>query len=404
MKFIDVFRKTFKIDHCPGDFGIEIETEVKSEKSYPTGFITPKVITLPSGHTKKYMEFPEFMSYWEGHYDNSLRNFGVEFVLKKPLGMKDFSKAMDQFGELSKKVDFIQDAVGTSIHVHLNVQSMTLVEIGNLLTLLTLFEDILIGYSGEQRRSNLFALPTRCAEVNNLYIRSMFKDLSKGNLRAVALNEDNVKYACINLGKMHKIGSIEIRCFRGSTDKKVILEWVEILNQIKTFAVTPRLTPEGVMREMKDRPLEFFSEIFGKYAKTLQEVEDFGRLMFPVDSAKNLFYAARIAGSCVWEDLNEAVMKASTVKVPDKISRYIARYATHLSPDQLAIDPYTGEVVMANEVSAILNLDYDGVFETGVQQSQSQSQVDVDQQMIQSAQSLHWTLSSNFIIEDDVED
>lgn len=362
MRFIDYFGKTFKIDSTGGDFGIEIETEVKSENCYPSGFITPQVTTTWSGLTKKFMVFPSYMSYWEGHWDNSLRNFGVEFVLKKPLDFPEFKKAMDQFGDLAAKVPFIQDAVGTSIHVHMNVQNRTLIELGNLLTLLVLFENILVEYSGEQRRSNLFALPIRCAEMNYYNIRNLFRDLAEGKLKAIQFNEEHVKYACINLGKLSKIGSIEIRCFKGSVQKDEIVDWVDILRHIKEFACTPRLTPLAIMAEMRDRPLEFFSEVFGRHAKTLRRIEDFEKHLMSSEVAQNLFYAAKISEACDWNRLEGIVKEASMVKYPEKILRYIQRYASHLSPDQLMVDA-NGEVVMKNDSNNPVVIDYGDSFE-----------------------------------------
>lgn len=306
--FHDYFGKRNKIPKVNGDFGLEIETEVKDINCYPSGFIIPEVRTLPSGLTKKCFQLPE-LPMWDGHHDGSLRNYGVEFVSKGAQTYLEVKKALDQFASKTKGVKFIENAVGTSVHVHCNVSNDTLLTIGNFLVMLVLFENLLVEFSGESRRSNLFALPSRCAEENVDSIYWMFKNLEKGQLGSIRFDESSHKYAAINLSSLSKLGTIEIRCFRGTTDTEQIWNWVSLLYRIVSFSRASGLTPLVIMDEINHRPREFFSEVFGPYANLLRDLPDFDHLLVSEDISRNLVFASKIAHSCDFTKLDQVVAK-----------------------------------------------------------------------------------------------
>lgn len=278
-----------------GTFGIEIETEAKSQDCYPPYFLKGKLIDTPQGQKAGY-HIPS-MAYWEGHEDGSLRDFGVEYVLKEPLSFYETLNALEEFRRETKGVKFSKDGAGTSVHVHINMAKESFLTLGNFLTLYTLFENILVEYSGPQRRSNLFALPTRCAEKTFQNIVRMFKGVERGDGYACQFNIENVKYAALNLAPLCYFGSIEIRSFRGSTNADEISEWVRVLNRLVEFAKTPALTPRIVILEWRDRGPEFFDDVFGDEAKALKKVL-FSRNQPLIDMVDyNLWYASEIAGS-----------------------------------------------------------------------------------------------------------
>ncbi len=249
-----------------GTFGVEIETETLSAKDYPPGFLD---LTLNDAGTEEYWRTP-YMGYWKGVHDGSLRNYGVEFVFQKPLDLAEALVALDQFGQQTKSVKFIADPPGTSVHVHINMLHETPLVMANFLTLLTLYENILIEFSGQTRRSNLFALGMRVAEENRTNIVKLLQAIERGENKAIVFSDSHVKYAAINIATLCKYGSIEIRTFRGTTNSEDIKEWVSILSSIRSFAQTKGLTPRDIIKAEADRGLELMNDVFGKHTDRLR--------------------------------------------------------------------------------------------------------------------------------------
>jgi hypothetical protein len=215
-----------------GEIGIEIETEVEKAKDYPEGLLI--VDEDPETGDTIWRVPPS--KYWMGVYDGSLRNYGIEFILQKPLDFLDTMVALDEFGRLFKDVPFLKDQPGTSVHVHLNFLNRPIIEIANFITVFTLFENLLTEFAGTARRSNLFARPHRVADGQLQNVLSMFKQLESGGKNAVVWSENATKYANLNIATLGKLGSLEIRCFRGTTDVAEIQEWVAILHDLYTYA------------------------------------------------------------------------------------------------------------------------------------------------------------------------
>lgn len=304
----------FKLKPCPGTFGIEIETEAASyEECYPGYFLSGTVFNTPQGEKAGYI-IPR-MSYWEGHEDGSLRDFGVEYVLKEPLSFEETLLSLDQFKVQTKNVKFNQGGAGTSVHVHINMGKETFLTLGNFLTLYTLFENILVEFSGPHRRSNLFALPTRCAEKTFQNIVKMFNGIDKGDYYACSFNIEHVKYASLNLAPLGYFGSIEIRCFRGTTDADEIAEWIRVLNRMVEFSKLPGLTPRVILLEWRDKGIEFFDEVFGDESKALRKVLTYRDQPLQEMVDYNLWYVAEIARSVQdWNTISTKLSEAQKAR------------------------------------------------------------------------------------------
>lgn len=257
----------FRIKDKPGLFGIEIETEVQKESHYPAGFLEK---TLDGNSPVGYEYVTTQMREWKGVYDGSLRNFGVEYVFKEPLSYEAAMAALDDFGDKTSNVKFIQDAPGTSVHVHMNVLNDTPVVFATMICILTLFEGLLLEYSGPTRRSNLFALGHRNAEETRYNIHRVLSAIEDGEVNALMLREQDVKYAFMNLATLTKYGSLEIRSFRGTTDVRAIKEWVDILHRVYQYAKTPFLNPRNFYKAYQQREFELVDDVFGPYAEKLK--------------------------------------------------------------------------------------------------------------------------------------
>ncbi len=295
-------------EHCrfkpsPGTFGVEIETEVKNFEKYPEKFL------IHNEETGRYA-IPLLDEYFEGHKDNSLRNFGVEYVFKAPYDFDKALTALDAFASATAGIPFITDAPATSVHVHVNMLNDNLITLANFMTLYILFENVLVDYSGPTRRSNLFALPTRAANQTTTNISRMLENYAKG----VPLGYDptRVKYAALNLAPLMTQGSLEIRSFRGTTNVEDIKMWLRIINRLLVSARLASMTPSDILTFWRLQGMEFFDFVFSDTADELRsKVKDIEFLI-----EKNLWDVWDIASSVQnWKTFNETDF---SLKKPDK--------------------------------------------------------------------------------------
>lgn len=239
MKLREYPFQLFGFKLCEGTFGLEIETEAPSLSSYPEGLLNPNLQDIGTyveglGHVRDYKLWNKA---WKGVIDNSLRNFGVEYVLKQPHSYEGTLRAIDEFSSYTKDVPFIQDAPGTSVHVHINMQDEQVLTLFTYITTWVLFENLLVEFSGETRRSNLFALPSRCAHQNIIDYKRILDQFCQGTRGNVFhAPESHSKYSALNVAPLSKLGSIEIRTLRGTTDPKILKQWVTILNDILIYS------------------------------------------------------------------------------------------------------------------------------------------------------------------------
>jgi hypothetical protein len=284
-----------------GTFGIEIETESK------TSYKTPCLSTNKYGQAliDKHGVPIGDMTFWDVKEDGSLRDFGREYVLKVPLRFEhEIPEALDEFEDKTKKITFIENSISTSTHVHVNFLFEQWTTLGNFLTIYTLVENLLVEYSGEYRRNNLFCLPIRSVPVLNQLMIKMFAQVHKKNFDfKKLLAQEHVKYAAGNLATLLRFGSFELRSMRGLTKKAQIYEWIAIINSMLEFS-RQNLLPCDIMDIFREKNYELLEDIFGKYWKKIKhkEIDDL------IYTKKNLWYAGQLAYSLKaedWKNLNE---------------------------------------------------------------------------------------------------
>lgn len=297
MTILDFLNKagTKNFKRLDGEIGLEIETETKSHESYPPGFL----VADPNGRN---LWTAPSLKYWDVHVDGSLRDFGLEYVLKQPLKFKkEIPDALEEFRDKTSKVKFIKDSITTSVHVHLNVLNESFKTLGNFLTLYTLFENLLIRYSGPDRLSNLFCLPICDAEDTYKNIISMMNNAQMKAYKSMMLAEANVKYAALNLGAFNTYGSVEIRSFRGETDTKAIQNWISILYAMMEYSRRD-VSPKDIMLSWREKQGKFLNDVFTDHRKELARSDELELI------DKNIWYAGSIAYSVKnWNALDEVV-------------------------------------------------------------------------------------------------
>ena len=225
-----------------GSFGIEIECE---------------------GHDMRAIR----NDVWRSEDDGSLR--GVypqtrsEFVLVKPIPLDEVEKAIDSLIKSQRGATF-NFSFRTSVHIHMNVQELTYVQLLNLIYTYFLLEEPLMNWCGDERKGNRFCLRLRDAEYMMKHIVPMF---SHGYDHLQGVEHDSIRYSSLNLEAFKKYGSVEFRGMRGNMDKQVIVSWVNMLNSLKEYA-SKMASPKEIHDDYrKIGSIKFLKKVLGENAK-----------------------------------------------------------------------------------------------------------------------------------------
>lgn len=205
---------------------------------------------------------------WKQERDNSLRNDkgdSWEYVLKNPLEYDKVEEALDELAKAfkdSKAKPFF--SYRTSVHAHVNVQEFTKPQLSTFLYLSHLFENALVEYCGEVRAGNRFCLRSEDAEaqVENLENFIMKKGFN-------IPNKNVCKYAAINIAPVAEYGSVEFRSMRGTIDKKVLLPWITMLNELREASLKFNSPKEVAQKIQEDGFLGLFTFVFSKASQKL---------------------------------------------------------------------------------------------------------------------------------------
>lgn len=275
----DLFAGIRNFKNYDGEFGVEIETETKSPYEVP-GFF-----------------------FWTTHQDGSLRDYGIEYVLKQPVKYEIVQEALKEFSEKTGKIKFIRDSFSTSVHVHINMLNESAITLGNFITTYFLFENLLIRYSGPNRLSNLFCLPVCDAEETCNIAVNMMRGLPTKSHQSLVVSENNAKYAALNLSALGKYGSLEIRTFRGETDVKIVQEWIDILNKLLVYSRNQK-DPKDIMEQYRLGGIALKDKVFEELSPKLDHPEQ-EQLV-----SNNAYYAASVAYAVKnWHDIEKPLEK-----------------------------------------------------------------------------------------------
>ncbi|MBW1801305.1 MAG: amidoligase family protein [Deltaproteobacteria bacterium] len=189
-----------------GEVGIEIEVEGENLPAHVVG--------------------------WNKVGDGSLRGESCEYVIKKPCLRNKVKLYTNRIAKAYKDAGtIINQSDRTSVHIHINIQDMSLTEVYSFIALFLILETPLVKFCGDDRENNLFCL--RSSDAEGL-LTILEKSASVKYLDC--LNTTEVRYSAINVSAIFKYGSLEFRSMRGTDDVKLIQKWVRILLKLKDAA------------------------------------------------------------------------------------------------------------------------------------------------------------------------
>lgn len=254
-----------------GDVGVEIEMEADR---------------IPNS---------EYVSkHWRVEHDPSLRGESAEFVLKKPLAIKDLGAA---FTELSAAMHIAKTSVRPTyragVHVHVNVQDLTPKQLITYIATYLMLEEVLITFCDKTRLGNHFCLRMSDASYSLDVITSA---ILASNLSS--LNTEDIRYASINITSLFKYGSIEFRALESTTDFNRIKTWAEILHHLKEFAKTVNNPTDLLGQASEQGFVEFAKTILAPFEPHFRGTITEDRIRVGVRNIQYAVYSRR------WDEIN----------------------------------------------------------------------------------------------------
>jgi hypothetical protein len=194
-----------------GDVGVEIEVE---------GRRLPPVDNLPKQ--------------WRADQDGSLRGESAEYVLRRPLTLPQLQVALEDLETCFDAHDTkVQPTFRAGVHVHINVQELTPKQLVSFICLYFVLEEVLLRYCDKSRLGNHFCL--RMSDAGYL-LDKLITFITEQNLNL--LNDEDIRYASMNLTSLFKYGSVEFRSLESTTDYNKIAVWAGVLTHLRDYAKT----------------------------------------------------------------------------------------------------------------------------------------------------------------------
>ena len=255
-------------------------------------------------------------SLWTEVDDNSLRNYGREYIFSAPTygtGVTDALMDMSLFLEENKP----SISYRCSVHVHINVSDMSVEQFLTMLTLYLIFERTFTKYHGQGREDNIFCVPYYKSPSTITPMMWVFHDSKEGCLVPNQVRDtlsSFQKYSALNLGAVLTHGSLEFRHMPGTADMGKVFDWIKIIQHLKRTAL------EGTIDYM-----ELISSASGSTSTLLERVfQESAELLRYPDMTNDIISGARlaqrvVAGSVLvntnGKDSSKRVNKSTTAKL-----------------------------------------------------------------------------------------
>lgn len=204
-------RNTVAVD-APCLFGVELELEGIDKR-----FDTPRQ--------------------WRAEGDGSLRDNGVEFVMRQPMTVLDCHKALrDLKAEFDNKRIRPKLTNLASSHIHIDVRNMTVPQLLDFVALLMIVEKDLAISSGPDRYQNYFALGTTESDHRQRELIDVRTD--KDFARFInKIRMGDYRYAGINFESIRRYGSLEIRYLGAQPEVTTVTPWLKFYKNLKELAM-----------------------------------------------------------------------------------------------------------------------------------------------------------------------
>lgn len=203
---------------------------------------------------------------WNAHRDHSLRNDGMEFTtVGNGVVGKDIIVAVEEFCTWAINNDVDVGYPRAGIHIHLDVTDLD-VEKGELYTLVgayALVEQALFGWAGEWRKWCGFCDTLLSNGKNRNYLRVLLTNRGIAAPSFVANVNALHRYVGFNLAALGRFGTVEFRHLPTTFDGKRIITWINMIFQLKKFALKYNSNLDFHEYAMGKSPEEVAAEVMG---------------------------------------------------------------------------------------------------------------------------------------------
>ena len=199
---------------------------------------------------------------WNVREDGSLRKSGHEFV-SVPLKGNYISHALNYlFANLNQSINF---SLRTSIHIHVDIQRLTVQQLNGFLLTYLAVEPLLYKFIGKDRDKNIFCVPLYETELPVNLVKTL-----ENNITSISM--DNMRYAGLNLDAIRKFGTLEFRQLYGTSEIPLIMDWINLIMSMYNYGTKVPFN-EVVSRITKLNTnsfyISFINDIFGSLADKL---------------------------------------------------------------------------------------------------------------------------------------
>lgn len=203
---------------------------------------------------------------WRMESDGSLRGNSVEYVLAKPMSSVEKANALTYLdNKYVESGTVVHDSVRAGVHVHINVQDLTLEQMFSFIVAYIILEDILTFYCGQYRQGNLFCLRIRDAD----FLLYVMEKVAKKEYNLNEFNSNQLRYSAINVTSLNRYGSLEFRAMRGTRNMSIINDWADMLLRLRDVSKVFDNASDVVSFLIEKGADAFLDHFLGGFNKTL---------------------------------------------------------------------------------------------------------------------------------------
>lgn len=212
--------------------------------------------------------YDELPSTFKPVTDGSLRNNGIEFILRQPLAGLKLENAIKNLDTFLKETSYTLSE-RCSTHIHVDVRDMTKEQLINMLCLSIMLEPLMFRVFGNNRTANTFCMATDMGTTNYDNIINLIA------CKNTDIRQRYSKYAGIGLYRLPDQGSVEYRMFSPITEYGDYIRVIKLLHAIKDEAML-MTSPNAIIT----KKLQYTAnDLISLYFPELTHLEEYDALL-----------------------------------------------------------------------------------------------------------------------------
>lgn len=286
---------------------------------------------LPDNHLKS------LLKYFEVEEDGSLRNHGKELKFKIPLTGKHVVNSLRAAEKVCTDVGAVCNN-RTGLHVHINARDMTIPQLLNYIILYVIFEEVLFEYCGKDRETNIYCSSVSSCEGSLEYL-SYLTDVRQARERLPLMGPNNAKYSSVNIQNLSRLGTIEFRGHRGTFIANEIINWINLLLSMKSYAMEFAENPQELILKVSELgSYGFLAEVFEEYSPLLEGLAAMDSILNGARLAQDILYYKELYN--INKNIKQLIAKKGKEFGKDLLLEALQKNAV----DKRLIDYYKGHV------------------------------------------------------------